>query len=808
MEIRQAYPFQKRVAELLLIEEQNVILQAPTGVGKTHAAMLPYLNALENKRNFPQKCIYSVPMRVLAKQFVGQYREAVNRAGRNRHVEVSIQTGEQPEDREFAANLIFATIDQTLSSFLNAPYSLPKRRANLNVGAVMSSYLVFDEFHLFDPQSTLPTALQMLQTLQGITPFILMTATFSSAMLSGLAEVLEAEVVSHAEIDFSQIPSQQNKKRHYHVAGEPLTARAVLDQHRQRTVVICNTVDRAMALYEALLHEKPNEAKVLLLHSRFYPADREKKEKHIQDFFGKTDDGTGSYIVVSTQAIEVGVDITSDTLHTELAPANAILQRAGRCARYEGDEGNVFIYQHSLKKGEIIDLCEETMPYKSQCDLFHPTLAQFQARQGAHLKFTDEQEIVSAVHGKDDQQILNWLHLNRGSHQLRIWATQAGDSASDPHHLIREVASRQVIIHSNPDALLDSPFDVPSFGLHPGTLQGYITEWKTKFDAIQDDDEAPDFFAQYLFEHEKQALTEENAQANLSRYEWRCVRENAIEALGSKLVVVHPHFATYHPDLGFIPHRGERETHESPISEKPQRSAEGRPYTYRLETYETHIRHVHEAFLGFWAEAAWAARKLEERFQWEEGSVREAAELAVLLHDVGKLSQGWQGWVRKYQTAIGRKTESGKAYAHTDFDGSEEQKAAAKTTGKRPWHAVESAIAAVPFLHARFGSNHPLTAAVFSAIARHHAPYSDECMDFQLEHDTLNHVLAVSDTLPKFDRLPGLQKPFFAFDGKTQYVRRFIAHPSHEGQYLAYLLIVRLLRLADNQGTAKGATGR
>ena len=46
------YSFQRRVAELLL-DGRNVILQAPTGAGKTLAAMLPFLDAIEHKRDFP-----------------------------------------------------------------------------------------------------------------------------------------------------------------------------------------------------------------------------------------------------------------------------------------------------------------------------------------------------------------------------------------------------------------------------------------------------------------------------------------------------------------------------------------------------------------------------------------------------------------------------------------------------------------------------------------------------------------------------------------------------------------------------------
>lgn len=60
------YEFQKKVAELLL-NGKNVILSVPTGAGKTWASIMPFLYAKHNKdNNFPQKMIYSLPLRTLA----------------------------------------------------------------------------------------------------------------------------------------------------------------------------------------------------------------------------------------------------------------------------------------------------------------------------------------------------------------------------------------------------------------------------------------------------------------------------------------------------------------------------------------------------------------------------------------------------------------------------------------------------------------------------------------------------------------------------------------------------------------------
>jgi len=796
------WPHQERVFDLLMAG-RNVVLQAPTGAGKTRAALYPFLHALDDqselRKLLPQKCIYSVPMRVLAKQFHNEYEKTISAYNLKYGLSIStaIQTGEQPEDREFKSNLIFATIDQALSSFLIAPYSLPRRQANLNAAAVIGAYLVFDEFHLYEPDSMLPTTLHMLQMLKGITPFILMTATFSADMLHELAELLDAEVVPGTAEELEQLRTleSQQKTRHYHVADQPLSARSVLDFHAGRSLVICNTVDRARRLYEALRQAKDTE--VLLLHSRFLKEDRDRIEDRIRAEFARGTNG-GSLIVVSTQAIEVGVDITCTRLHTELAPANAILQRAGRCARYRGDEGDVFIYPYSADgdTGDTIDLCEDIMPYQSQGDQFTATLDQFREHSGETLDFVAEQEIVTAVHGPHDRQILNDLQMDAYEHRRNMYSIMRGDALTDVKHLVRNVFQQQVTIHANPDELLDSPFDAPSFGLHPGTLQKYVNSWLERYTQ----DESIPWVVKWLRQEP------DPDQTNRSVYTWVDVYDNPRQVMGVPLVVVHPTLATYDKTLGFLPGRGG--IWEARLPDKAEERTEP-PRTYRLETYEDHIAQVYKAFTEQWPEMEQAARQLEERFRWERGSVYHAVELAVLLHDVGKLSVKWQGWVQDYQQSIDQPVQKGQAYAHTELR-TPTHREAEQRMGKRPWHAVEGALAVVPILNDVFGSNPALAMAAYSAIARHHAAHSYSNGAFKLMKEAQKHVLAaLTDEVRKHLRLELISEGQKDEDPLGENVIQLNDSPADEeiASYLAYLLVVRVLRLADQLGTARGAKG-
>jgi len=797
------WPHQERVFDLLLKERRNVILQAPTGSGKTRAALYPFLTALDYEteyyRDFPHKCLYSVPMRVLARQFYEEYSQIVRKYNLRYALKTTtaIQTGERAESRDLSADLIFATIDQTLSSFLLRPYSLPLRQANLNAAAVMTAYLVFDEFHLYDPDSTLPTTLHMLQMLRGITPFVLMTATFSRDMLAGLADVLDAVIVPGTDAEREQLQrlESQQKTRRYHVAEGPLTAQAVLERHQGRSLVICNTVDRARALYEALRQAKDSHTEVWLLHSRFLRKDRDEIEARLRAHFarGMKD---GSLIVVSTQAVEVGVDITSTVLHTELAPANAILQRAGRCARYPGEEGDVIIYPCTLDaaSGEVLDLCEHPEPYagKEERQLFRPTLEQFRERSGEALDFRAEQDIVSAVHGPLDARIIESLQRGAYEHRRRMFAVMRHDDTSDTKHLIREIFQQQVTIHSDPDVLLASPFDAPSFGVHPGTLQKYVKGWLER---------AAELELPWAVKFLCSVSDEDDSQANRSVYKWEEVYTPET-AWGAPLIVVHPALATYDPALGFLPDRGGNWQATLPAAE--QRSERPLP-TYRLETYEEHVRRVYRAFDELWPELDYAARRLEERYGWPQGSVQRAAELAVLLHDVGKLSVKWQGWVKRYQDAIEMPVKAGQAYAHTEVQ-NDAHRDAERKAGKRPWHAVEGAIATAPILFGLFAEQQALAKAAFSAIARHHAPKSEGNQPFRLVKNATAHIRAVLNRSHDLDgwlaHLAGMSEEIPSDFGAED----AIAHPEDDdlAGFLAYLLIVRALRRADQRGTERG----
>jgi CRISPR-associated endonuclease/helicase Cas3 len=797
-------PFQQRTRDKLL-SERSFILQAPTGAGKTRAALEPFFAAWEQGHpTFPRKCLYVVPRRVLASQFYRDYKAAAEQ--RCPGIKVKIQTGEQADDPKLNADLIFCTIDQFLSSYLTMPYGLPRRIANVNAGALVGAYIVMDEFHLHDPSPTLPTALHALRRLSKVAPVLLMTATFSADMLQQLAGWLNAdsECLTRAEITAIDTDNGRRaaRERIWYACEAQLSAASVLQQHGNRSIALCNTVARAQQLFRDLRDlckkEKP-DAQVILLHSRFLKEHRAEDVEKVISLFGKDADRTqGSYILVATQVIEVGVDITCQALHTETAPASSLIQRAGRCARYPSERGSVFVYPVGSAKNDLL-------PYDGmQAEEMLEAYDWIRAHSGMAYDFTIEQEFINAVAEPRDRVVIEGLKLTQDNHTDRILRVLKGDLEQAAQALIRDADSRTLLIHSSPDVLLRDPYNATGFAVSPETLCGAFRKWR---DIAAQHGKPIQEWIWKLVEDDKR-----DREGDDTKYHWEGV-ESDREFFGAQVIAVNPLLAGYDRDEGLLIDRPSESVWQSWIEVKRANTIEidyGKGY--QLETYEEHIRLVLEALNDTsLKELERQMQALERAAEWKEGSLTRAARLAALLHDVGKLSVRWQSWLQAYQREIGRAIPAHYRGAHTDsMRGNPEHEAAQKKTAKlKSPHAAEGAVATLYIVQTALEQNNELRRAVATAIARHHSATADSFTEFQLVSDaaaqvilTLKHVDSDLQQQVKssLSKLIPAQKPSAVKDFAT-----LMANPAQDFEWLAYTLLVRALRIADGEGTGRGA---
>lgn len=98
----------------------------------------------------------------------------------------------------------------------------------------------------------------------------------------------------------------------------------------KKILIVCNQVERAQKIYDTISCEYQSIDK-MLIHSRYKRKDRTLLEDTLREEFNTMDNKP--CIVVSTQVVEVSLDISFDVMVTECAPIDALIQRFGRINR-------------------------------------------------------------------------------------------------------------------------------------------------------------------------------------------------------------------------------------------------------------------------------------------------------------------------------------------------------------------------------------------------------------------------------------------------------------------------------------------
>ncbi len=363
---RDPYPYQERFATA---DGWPHLLRAPTGAGKTATAVLGWLYRWMHREKFPdtpRRLVYCLPMRVLVEQ---SFREAttwignLTRAG-VLHEPISVHRlmgGVEAEEwylhPERPAVLI-GTQDMLLSRALNRGYAASRFHWPIDFGLLNNDCLwVYDEPQLMgsgvSTSAQLAGLRQMLGTF-GPCPSVWMSATLEPGWLDTVdfrrkftrpAVELGNDGYGDDYAPGGELFKKMTAAKTLAPLGVRLTkdadekesaavARKVLEKHQAgtQTLVVLNTVKRAKLVYQAIRKLGHPEDKLLLVHSRFRPYEREERNEQLRDT-------AADRIIVATQVVEAGVDISARTLVTELAPWASVVQRIGRCNR-TGNDGS------------------------------------------------------------------------------------------------------------------------------------------------------------------------------------------------------------------------------------------------------------------------------------------------------------------------------------------------------------------------------------------------------------------------------------------------------------------------------------
>lgn len=97
-----------------------------------------------------------------------------------------------------------------------------------------------------------------------------------------------------------------------------------------KLLIVCNQVRRAQETYDTIEQLYPH-VKKMLIHSRYKRKDRARLENVLRADFNTLENVP--CVVVSTQVVEVSLDISFDMMITACAPIDALVQRFGRVNR-------------------------------------------------------------------------------------------------------------------------------------------------------------------------------------------------------------------------------------------------------------------------------------------------------------------------------------------------------------------------------------------------------------------------------------------------------------------------------------------
>jgi CRISPR-associated endonuclease/helicase Cas3 len=361
--------WQKTLAEES--ECRNRLIRIGTGLGKTEGVLATWMWHCIAQSNvaWPRRLVWCLPMRVLVEQTVGVAERLAERLAQrlseDRRPAVHVTMGGEDAGEWYIyperPAVIIGTQDMLLSRALNRGFGGSRARWPIEFGLLSQDALwVMDEVQLMDVGLATSAQIQAFRghdELKGLRPVATwwMSATLQPEWLKsvdtaeqhsawirnpshvpptqrsgGLWDVKKSLAVAEIERGSTKAFAERILREH---AGTPE------GDHGRITLVVCNTVRRACETFDALRALGRKEG-LQLVHSQFRPIEREEWRER---FLSRAACAAGvDRIIVATQVVEAGVDISAGCLISELAPWPSLVQRFGRCARY-GGAGRVLI---------------------------------------------------------------------------------------------------------------------------------------------------------------------------------------------------------------------------------------------------------------------------------------------------------------------------------------------------------------------------------------------------------------------------------------------------------------------------------
>lgn len=346
-----------------------LLLQLPTGYGKTAMTFSSSIRAIIQPDYF-WRVIHVSPLRSIINDI---YYRAIKGFKRIlSYDELTIKKLIAPQMMFFSGSpylqrkFVITTFDTLSLSIAKIPISEMssivegKGYGHFDIprASILESLVIMDEIHSFLSEANETKALQVLISImeylaESKTPLLLMSATIPKVhaenLLNRIGDLSSAycERIYYGENglidkDFENEQKNKNLKAELMKGTCEDIANKCLEfsSSYNKILIVLNTIPRALKVYNELIKRG---LKPILLHSKFKEKDKEDRIRAIKG---------NEWILVSTQVIEAGVDLSANVLITDIAPANNLIQRIGRVARKPSDTEGIIIILGDPKEME------------------------------------------------------------------------------------------------------------------------------------------------------------------------------------------------------------------------------------------------------------------------------------------------------------------------------------------------------------------------------------------------------------------------------------------------------------------------